>query len=260
MRQVEQAVHTFLKPSLNGSGDVTFPVNWDPSDVHKSISGERPFMAITIDGKIFDFASLNEGSRVLGTSRKTIEVVLNHDTFVYCEGIDIKARFFEADRAISTESLYSNPYNAPNAVTPIDLQSLPKGKVLAYDTDFKLVATFNNFTEAAEVCGLENYYRVARYVNKRFVLVMLYGVTMILFFAQNPEIKGRTKPVVMTDVTTGIAVKYSSITECCKDLGLATANSGFINAYIKGDRLYRNIYKLCYLADYKGPVPKSSKP
>ena len=135
----------------------------------------------------------------------------------------------------------------PNAITPINIHSLPKGKLLAFYTNHELVATFNNSKEAAEACELENYYRV--YVNKRFIPAVFNSVTTLLFFAP-----GRTKPVVMTNVVTGLVVSF--LADCCKQLGLANSSTGFINTYVKGNCLYRDVYKFCYSIDYKGPTPK----
>ena len=255
VRIVEQSLQDFVKTSLNGTGDVTFPVKWDSMDVCTAFGGPRAFVAITKDGMTIKLPSVNNGAELLARSRKTIEVVMNHDTYVSCPGIGTTARFFEEGQNLIEKSPYVNLYNVPDLVTPIDLFSLPHGKIFAYDESFEAVATFNSATEAAETCGLGQYYNVTRYVNKRFVKIVLYGVAMNVFFAMHPFVKGRTKPVVLTDVTTGVPVEYSSANACARALGLATAESSFVRRYVNANALFRNKYNLCYLADYKGPTP-----
>jgi hypothetical protein len=76
-RLVEQALKSYLNPALNGQGDISFPVNWDPNDTRDSLLGSRPLIA-TADGEVYQFSSINKASQVLGTSRKTISTVINY--------------------------------------------------------------------------------------------------------------------------------------------------------------------------------------
>nr|CAA52100.1 unnamed protein product [Trimorphomyces papilionaceus] len=106
-RMYEQAFKSYVGPSLNGLGDISFPVNWNPSDTRISFYG-RPFIAITEKGVEYPFSSLNYRSQILGTSRKTIDLVMNYDVYVECKGIDAKCRFFEQGQKLREGTPYVN--------------------------------------------------------------------------------------------------------------------------------------------------------
>lgn len=249
-RMFEQAFKSHVEPALNGPGDISFPVKWDPLETRDTFYS-RPFVAVTTDGLEKPFSSMNYGSQILGTSRKTIETVINYNTYVDCKGIGAKCRFFEVGRAIREGSPYANPYTVPDH-TSVDYNSLPLGRVIAFNEKLEEYASFADSTEAAAACGYgDDYYRISRYINKKFIKVLLGGVTLKLLFTQNPMSKGRTKQVVRTDVT-GEVIGYESINACRQDLGLKGDSSYFIKKHIKRDHVYDNRYTFCYLSDYKG--------
>jgi hypothetical protein len=132
-RLLEQALKSFLKPELNGEGDVTLLVNWEPEDIRKSLLGSRPFKAITKDDLIYEFSSINHGKTILGVSRKTIETLMNYpNNYTFCSGINKDCRFYEEDRPLKENSPYINQYLRPD-YEGIDYNALPLNKVFAFD-------------------------------------------------------------------------------------------------------------------------------
>jgi intracellular sulfur oxidation DsrE/DsrF family protein len=252
-RLVEQAVKSYLNPGLNGQGDISFPVNWDPDSVRESLLGSRPLIATTVDGEVYHFSSINNASQVLGTSRKTISTVINYpDSFVDCPAISKSCSFVEEDQLMKFGSPYANPYLRED-MSGIDYSALPKGKVFAYDQDYNMVASFDNSSDAARQCGFgSKYYNISRNINKAFIEVVLGGVAMKLLFAQNKLSKGRGKTVVCTNTITGEVVHYASLNECVRSVNPSVTNTGggaFTRRFLQEGHLYLGIYRLQYLED-----------
>lgn len=97
--------------------------------------------------------------------------------------------------------------------------------------------------------------RISRYINKKFIEVVLGGVRLKLLFAQNPLSKGRTKAIVCKDSVTGKVISYNSIRDCLRDFNHSGDHSYFIKKYLKRGILYKDRYTFCYLSDYIGPFP-----
>lgn len=252
-RLFEQAFKSHINPALNGTGNISFPVNWDSDDVRDSFHS-RAFIAVTSEGKEYPFGSLNYGAQILGTSRKTIETVINYDHYVECKHYG-SCRFYEPGRPTLTGSPYANPYTKPDH-SGIDYKTLPLGKVIAFDANYTEIDSFDNSTAAAKACGFgEDYYRISRYINKNFIEVVMGGVAMKVLFAQNPLSKGRTKQVVRTDLSTGKVVGFNSINDAYFELGNTNDSSDFRKRYVKGDQVYKGKYTFQYLSEYTGPVP-----
>lgn len=252
-RLVEQALKSYLNPALNGQGDISFPVNWDPNDTRDSLLGSRPLIATAADGEVYQFSSINKASQVLGTSRKTISTVINYpDTFVNCPSISKMCSFMEEDQVMKSGSPYVNPYLRED-MAGIDHSTLPLGKVVAFDEDYNMVATFNSGSDAARQCGFgDKYYNISRNINKVFIEVVFGGVTMKLLFAQNKISTGRSKPVVCTNTVTGEVTNYAGLNECVRAIDPSAKNTGggaFTRIYIKNGGLYKGIYRLQYLQD-----------
>lgn len=267
---LEQAFKSFIKPELNGEGDITFPINWNPNDLRISNLGAKPFKAISKEGKIFKFSSINKGADALKISRKTIDTLLNYsDHFIYCPGIDLYCSFLVESLPLKTGNPYENknPYLRPNfglaqrsnssvkeeCLNPlIDYNSLPLGKIVAFDENLLIKFTFVNSTQAALNCGLgKKYYNISRNINKSFVKVTIDGVSMKLLFAQNPLSKGSSKAVVKIDNTNFEETTYSSVNDCVRALGKDIKwSTDFIKLYLRTGNLYENRYKFVYLSDY----------
>lgn len=112
LRIYEQALKKFVKPKLNGEGNITFTLNWDYKDIRPSLLGERPLICITESGRIIKFSSLNSASDVLGISRKTITTLMNYpNNFSYSSNIGEKCRFLEPHLPLKYDSPYVNTYN-----------------------------------------------------------------------------------------------------------------------------------------------------
>lgn len=112
LRIYEQALKKFVKPKLNGEGNITFTLNWDYKDIRPSLLGERPLICITESGRIIKFSSLNSASDVLGISRKTITTLMNYpNKFSYSSNIGEKCRFLEPHLPLKYDSPYVNTYN-----------------------------------------------------------------------------------------------------------------------------------------------------
>lgn len=254
-RLVECSVKRYLDPSLCGKGEVSFPVNWSPFDERPTITDVRPFKVLTSDGMVLDMNSLSDGARILGTSRKTIEVVLNHDTSITCNGIGAKARLYEDGQPLITTSPYSNPYQVEDIDVGLDYYSLDPRYLYAYDSELNLKATFSNSSEAAKASGYgDDYYRISRYINKRWLEVVIGGVVTLLLFAQNPLVKGRTKAVVWVELATGISLSFFSINDLLAHIWYTGDASHFIKKHLKrGEEL--NGFKVYYATDAKGVLP-----
>jgi hypothetical protein len=110
-RLLEQSLKSFIKPALNGEGDITLLVNLNPEDFRNSLLGSRPFKAITRECLSYEFTSLNHGQTVLGISRKTIETLMNYpNNLTYCLGVNIECRFYEEGYPLKEKSPYNNQY------------------------------------------------------------------------------------------------------------------------------------------------------
>lgn len=212
--------------------------------------GERPFIAITEDGQELKFDSMNSASSILGTSRKTISTVINHkDAFVNCPNLNVKAKFVEPFATIKEGSPYKNPYQVPDlVVSEIDFDSLPLKGIHAYDENYRFYKEFDSSTDAAEQCGFgDKYYKVSRYINKRFITCVIGGVSIKLFFAQNPRVKGGRKQVSCLDLNTKKVTQYKSVNACVVGIGLdVSQSSNIIKNYIRTGRAYLGKYVITY--------------
>jgi hypothetical protein len=81
---------------------------------------------------------------------------------------------------------------------------------------------------------------------------------MELLFAQNPLCKGSSKKVVLLNINTNSSLLFSSFNQLVRfmDLDPKTqgGNSSLRQCLIKGI-VYKDIYKIFYLENYKGPKP-----
>lgn len=256
VRILEQAIISFIKPKLNRKQDVSFPVNW--STLSTPTKGSRPVKAITLQGDIFDFTSVNKCATLLGISRKTIETIVNYpERFTYCKGINEYCRFLEDDLPLKIGNPYKSPYIRED-VKGIDYNSLPLGKVVAQDKNLKEYAIFDSCTHAAKFCGFDNkYYQISRNINKSYVKVSIDGINTELLFVQNPLSKGTTKAVVRKDIITLELLLYSSVNDCVRALDTKIYATDFIKKYIKTGAIFENKYIFTYLSEYQGPTPKS---
>ena len=249
-RIYEQALQSFINPALNGYGDITFTTKWVPEDSRTSLLGSRPFIAITEAGDRLEFSSMSSGSEILGTSRKTIETIINYpNNYTSCPGIGQTCKFIELNCSPKEGSPYNNPYLRPS-LDGIDYNTLPLGVVSAFNEDFTYYGQFQNSSDAAIQCGFGNkYYNVSRCINNRFVSCIIGGVTIKLLFAQNPLSKGRTKPVICTDTLTGEITNYKSVNDCTRAIstrGIAFSTD-LIKGFIKPGKLFKGRYLITYV-------------
>lgn len=248
-RIYEQAVQEWLKPSLNGLGDVTFTSKWDPEDVRPSNLGEKPFTVISEDGsESFEVPSINVASEILGTSRKTISTVMNYpDAFVDCPNIGGKFRFLQPHMPLKDGSPYTSPLDRVS-IEGFDFTTIPQGRIHALTEDFRFHSDYGSSREAAEALDLGGYHNVSRYINNKFKACVIGGVSIKLLFAQNPLSKGRTRSVLCLDTTTKTTNTYASVNECTKALrqpiSFATT---LIKKYIKPGKLYQGKYLISYV-------------
>jgi hypothetical protein len=245
-RIYEQALQAFIKPELNGSGDITFNNAWDPREVRPSKLGERPFIAITESGRTIEFLSMNSATDILGTSRKTIATVANFpDSYVECPKLGEKCRFVEPHLPMKSGNPYFNPYTRPT-LDGIDYNKLPLGRVFAFTESFEPHSDYANSSEAAMQCGFEDkYYKISRNINNRFVTCIIAGVSIKLLFAQNPLSKGSRKSVLCQDISTNTYTHYTSVNECARAIGPVDP-SGLIKNYIRPGKLYQGKYLVTY--------------
>lgn len=79
---------------------------------------------------------MSSGSEILGTSRKTIETIVNYpNNYTSCPGIDKVCRFVESDCIPKEGSPYTSPYLRPS-LDGVDYDSLPLGVISAFNEDF----------------------------------------------------------------------------------------------------------------------------
>lgn len=254
-RLLEQAFKNFIKPELNGEGAITFPVNWDPFSNRKSLLGSRAFKAITKKGLIYEFASINSGSLILGVSRKTIETLMNFsNNYIFCPSIGLYCKFIEEGLPLKENS--ASPYNNPylrSDFEGVDYNSLPLEVIVAFNRNLEIVGKFQNSKEAANQCGLINYYRVSRHINKNFVKAKIKNKEMEVLFAQNPLSKGSSRKVVMENFISGTFLLFPSFNELVRYFELDPikqgGNSTIRQCLIKGTT-YKNSYKFYYLKDF----------
>ena len=213
---------------------------------------------------MYEFTSMNHGQTILGISRKTIETLMNYpNNYTYCSGINMECRFFEESQPIKEDSPYTNLYLRPDH-RGIDYDSLPLGKIVAFDRNFNVFAEFNNSKQAAAESGLNSYYRVSRHINKIFIKVTIEGKTLELLFAQNPLSKGSRKKVVLVNMNTNTSLLFQSFNQLIRYFGLDPSTQGG-NSYIRqcliNEVIYNDCYKIYYLENYKGntPIPYDEK-
>lgn len=167
--------------------------------------------------------------------------------FVECPNLTTRARFYEPHMPMIEGSPYKTPYLLPDH-TGVDYESLPLQGLFAFNEQYELFKEFSSRSDAAQQCGLGNkYYQVSRYINKRFITVVIGGVSMKLLFAQNPLVKGGRKQVTCLNIETNEVTLYKSINACLRDLELNPGSvSGFINNYIKPGKPYKGKYLITY--------------
>lgn len=123
-----------------------------------------------------------------------------------------------------------------------------------------MIAEFESSKKAAADCGLVNYYRVSRHINKMFTKVTYKGKEIELLFAQNPLSKGSSKKVVLLNIETNNSLLFSSFNELLRyfklDPQTQGGNSHLRQCLIKG-LTYKECFRIFYLEDYKGPSPIS---
>jgi len=191
---------------------------------------------------------MNSAVDVLGTSRKTISTVMNYtDTFVNCPKLGVKCRFIEPNLPMKNGSPYTSPYMLPD-LQGVDYTLLPLKRIYAFTESFELHSDYADSTQAANLCGFgDNYYRVSRYINKRFIACTVGGIGMKLLFAQNPLSKGGRKPVMCLDTSdlNNTPVRYKSVAECAKAIG-STDTSGLIKNYIRPSIPFKGKYLISY--------------
>jgi len=220
VRIYEQALKSFVKPLLNGQGNITFtlvPLGRYSKDNRPSLLGERPFNCITESGKVIEFTSLNSASDVLGISRKTITTLMNYlNSYSYSSNIGKKCRFLEPHLPLKYGSPYVNPYKYNKPILKgINYDNLSLDKVFAFTEAYKLHETYSSSAEAALKCGLDKYYNVSLpakrgHINNCFIDCVIEGKNIKLIFVQNPLSKGKgsKRSVLCTDITTNTSVKY----------------------------------------------------
>lgn len=253
VRVIEQSLQYYLSSSLlNGPGDVTFTVSWDPNEDRKSKLGERSITAITKKGVVYQFNSIVSAANMLGTSRKTISTVLNYENhYVECPNINIMCRFIDTyyyddlSPVMKEGTPYKSPYLLPDRKTRINFKELPVKVICAFDRFNQLHSTYSSRTEAAEKCGLKDYYSVSRYINKRYIPCVIDDVKINLLFAQNPNTKGGRNKVQCLDTITKEIMNFKSVSECAHLFGV-TSTSHFIKIYIKQGKLYKGKYLITY--------------
>lgn len=171
--------------------------------------------------------------------------------FSYSSNIEEKCRFLEPHLPLKYDSPYVNPYNKP-ILKGINYDKLPLDKVFAFTEAYELQGTYSSSAEAAINCGLNKYYNVSRYINNRFRFAdcVIEGKIIKLLFAQNPLSKGTKKSVLCTDITINISVKYGSVNDCTRALGLPTkSSSNLIKNYIQKGKVFQNKYLITYITN-----------
>lgn len=175
----------------------------------------------------------------------------------YCSSIKKECRFYEENRPLKENSPYINQYLRPD-FEGIYYYSLPLNKVFAFDKEFNLIAEFDSSKKAAKECGLVNYYRISRHINKIFINVIYAGKKRDLLFAHNPLCKGSSKKVVLFNIKNNSSVLFSSFNNLVRffklDPQTQGGNSSLRQCLIKGT-IYKEIYKIIYLVNYEGPNP-----
>ena len=260
MRLHESSLMTYLNPAMN-RGDVAFPVNWDPSNERWSTQDTRPIIAtVEGSGEIYPLPSINEGTRFLEINRWAVRAYMNWDKSVYSPALKENVFLSEEGATLKT----GNPHvRLPklDATTPIDYKALPLNKIVAYNTDWEEINTFDNAHEAAREYGIPGFRSVSSFFNKGFVRAIVAGVTTAVFFARNPDsnLKMATAVVVTDLLSNEPPVLYPSVHASCLSVGLKITNSGFVKKHIKGDEPYKGRYQFCYYSQYEGPTPQISK-
>jgi hypothetical protein len=103
---------------------------------------------------------MKSASNILGISRKTISTVMNFkDCYVYCADKTQKYCFIDPKLKMKTGKPYRNPYLLPDN-EEIDYNKLPLKGIFAFDSNYNLYSKYESSKDAAQKCGLNNYYNV----------------------------------------------------------------------------------------------------
>src|SRR6201999_1888360 len=204
-------------------------------------------------------------SDVIGISRRTITTLMNYpNNFSYSRNIGEKCRFLEPHLPLKYDSPYVNTYNKPTLLPPvpsslntmdlkdgyINYEKLPLGKIFAFTEDYELHDIFSSSAEAAMKCGLDKYYNVSRYINNCFIDCVIEGKILKILFAKNPLSKGNKRLVLCTDISTNTSVKYDSVNDCTRALGLPVeSSSNLIKNYIKKGKVFQNKFLITYITN-----------
>lgn len=102
-------------------------------------------------------------------------------------------------------------------------------------------------------CGLDKYYNVSfpcGHINNRFIDCVIEGKFIKLLFAKNPLSKGNKRLVLCTDISTITSVKFDSVNDCTRALGLPVeSSSNLIKIYIKKGKVFQNKYLITYITN-----------
>lgn len=252
-RSLEQAVKSAVDLELNGKGPITFTTTWSEADFDATDGSSKPFCAISEDGSnIINYSSINQGSQGLGISRKTISTVMNYyEHYTSCPlQNDGMYTLLEQDKPSYSGNPYGHlkPRGRPS-LPNINYDILPNNLILGIDKEYVVKYIWQTTGLAAAACGLGSYVNVSRWVNNRWIPVVVDNTKQVIAFIRNPTGLGSNKKtVVVTDTINNSTLSFTSLADCLRYFNVDVGTSSqWMKRYVRGDALYHNRYRIQYI-------------
>jgi len=252
-RCLEQAVKSAVELELNGKGPITFTTHWDPIKFDNLAQGSRPFYAIDDSNlDIVRYSSIKQGAEELGISRKTVQTVMNYfEHYTKCPGRGNGLyTLLEQDQPSYTGSPHEslNPRNRP-LLPYINYDLLPTNSVIGIDKEYTVRFIWKTTGLAAAACGLGSYINVSRWVNNRWVSVIIDNQKHVIAFVRNPlGLKGNKKSILVLDTLNNSSFTFNSLADCLRHFKEdVSVSSQWMKQYIRNKSLYKDRYKVQYV-------------
>lgn len=189
------------------------------------------------------YGSIREASRMTGLHTRAISKIINYKDYVsYSVALEDQLSFIDHTRDMKTGSPHTLSHR--DVMRGIDYDSIPVGKIHAFNEDLEFVQEFSGGQVAGNACGVSKK-TVLRNINKIFTSCIVAGVSVNLFFARNtsvPASRTLPTPVILKDILNDKAYYYDSIKQRMLALNMpeSSRTSTLRKYYLEGGRVYHS--------------------
>lgn len=226
-RMVEQAVKSHSCPHWNGSDtDITFQSKWLFS-LDRGHAGARSILAETKSGDIYPFESIRSASDTLKVDNSSLSTIINHaNNYAFSKPLGDHVRFYEQGVTLIQEGAYRKA-DTIQEYPGIDYESLPKGKIVMFDSDLNMIDEFDGGADALTSLGFskDSLHILTSYVNRKLLSVAIGGVVMKVLLARNPHGAATRKAVTVVNTMTGEQHPFKRIRKAINFLGFTKTQS-----------------------------------